>query len=205
MSDVTPTPASPQTAATVTAGLEIERQWKAHPGLRLPPSIGDWNAVGSRDELLVDHYYDTSDLQLAEQRARLRVRRAAEADVATLKRRMPSDGRLRHRIEIEGPFDGDPELSVAFVAARLLTQHPLTLLGRIVTARSTRVYALGARRVDVARDCVSYPVGRDEWRLEAEGEARDVLEIAQLLEELPLGLAPVRRGKVQTLLRRRAA
>jgi len=32
-----------------------------------------------------------------------------------------------------------------------------------------------------------------------------VLEIGQLLERLALGLAPVRRGKVQTLLRRRAA
>lgn len=205
MSVVTPTPASPQTAATVTAGLEIERQWRVHQGLRLPLSIGDWNAVDHRDELLVDYYYDTEDLQLAAQRARLRVRRAAAADIATLKRRVSSDGALRRRIEIEGPYDGDPESSVAFVAARLLTQRPLALLGRIVTARATRVYTCGQRSVEVARDRVSYPVGADEWRLEAEGEAGDVLEIGELLDALPLDLAPVRRGKVQTLLRRRAA
>jgi inorganic triphosphatase YgiF len=205
VSDVTPPTASLPTPTAVTAGLEIERQWRAHPGLRLPESIGDWCAIDHRDELLVDYYYDTADLQLAGQRARLRVRRAAAADIATLKRRVSSDGHLRRRIEIEGPYDGDPETSVAFVAARLLTQRPLTLLGRIVTARATRVYSLGTRRVEVARDRVSYPVGRDEWRLEAEGEARDVLEIGHMLERLPLGLAPVRRGKVQTLLRRCAA
>jgi inorganic triphosphatase YgiF len=202
---VTPTTASLRTPAAVTAGLEIERQWRAHASLRLPASIGPWQAVDHRDELLVDHYYDTADLQLAQQRARLRVRRADTADIATLKRHVSSDDRMRRRIEIEGPCIGDPEASVAFVAARLLTEHPLTLLGRIVTTRTTRVYALGARSVEVARDRVSYPVGRDEWRLEAEGEARDVLEIGHLLERLPLGLAPVRRGKVQTLLRRCAA
>jgi inorganic triphosphatase YgiF len=202
---VTPITTSPQIPVAVTAGLEIERQWRAHASLRLPQAIGPWRAVDHRDELLVDYYYDTADLQLAVQRARLRVRRAAAADIATLKRRVSSDGRLRRRIEIEGPYDGDPETSVAFVAARLLTQHPLTLLGRIVTARATRVYSLGGRRIEVARDRVSYPVGPDEWRLEAEGDARDVLEIGRLLELLPLGLAPVRRGKVQTLLRRCAA
>jgi inorganic triphosphatase YgiF len=205
VSGVIPSSASPQTPPAVTAGLEIERQWRAHPGLRLPDAIGGWQAVDGRDELLVDHYYDTEDLRLAEQRARLRVRRAAASDIATLKRRMASDGNLRRRIEIEGPYDGDPETSVAFIAARLLTQHPLALLGRIVTARTTRVYAFGARSVEIARDRVSYPVGADEWRLEAEGEARDVHDIGQLLERLSLGLAPVRRGKVQTLLRRGAA
>jgi adenosylmethionine---8-amino-7-oxononanoate aminotransferase len=70
---------------------------------------------------------------------------------------------------------------VAFIAARLLTLHPLERLGRIVTARTTRVYGLGDRRVEVARDRVSYPVGADEWRVEAEGAAGDVDEIARLL------------------------
>jgi hypothetical protein len=94
---------------------------------------------------------------------------------------------------------------VAFIAARLLTLHPLERMGRIVTARTTHVYARGERQVEVASDRVSYPVGDDEWRLEAEGAAEDVNEIAHLLERLPLGLEPVRRGKVQTLLRRCAA
>ena len=112
---------------------------------------------------------------------------------------------LRRRVEIEGPCDGDPELSAAFVAARLLTLQPLVELGRIVTARVIRVYAHGERTVEVVRDCVSYPVGADEWRLEAEGEVADVIELGELLERMPLGLAPVRRGKVRTLLQRCAA
>ena len=99
----------------------------------------------------------------------------------------------------------DPETSVAFVAARLLTLKPLIEVGRIVTARSTRIYANAERTLELARDRVSYPVGDDEWRLEAEGETSDVEEFAMLLERLPLGLAPVRHGKVQTLLRRCAA
>jgi inorganic triphosphatase YgiF len=189
----------------VTAGIEIERQWRAHAALRLPLVIGAWRAVSERDHRLVDHYYDTTDLQLAGQRARLRVRRSEASEVATLKRRVSSGGRLRRRIEIEGPCEGDPEASVAFIAARLLTLHPLELIGRIVTARTAHVYARGERRVEIARDRVSYSVGGDEWRLEFEGAADDVNEIAQLLERLPLGLEPVRRGKVQTLLRRGAA
>jgi inorganic triphosphatase YgiF len=189
----------------ITAGVEIERQWRAHAGLRLPPLLGAWRALAERDLRLVDHYYDTADLQLAEQRARLRVRCSDEADVATLKRRVSSGDRLRRRIEIEGPCGGDPEASVAFIAARLLTLHPLERIGRIVTARTAHVYACGERRIEIARDRVSYPVGGDEWRLEAEGAADDVNEIAGLLERLPLGLEPVRRGKVQTLLRRSAA
>ena len=42
-------------------------------------------------------------------------------------------------------------------------------------------------------------------RLEAEGEAGDVTELGALLDRMPLGLAPVRRGKVRTLLQRCAA
>ncbi|HEY3613079.1 MAG TPA: hypothetical protein VGK92_05210, partial [Gaiellales bacterium] len=117
----------------------------------------------------------------------------------------PSGGRLRRRIEIEGPCDGDPETSVAFVAARLLTLQPLDRIGRIATARTVRVYVCGERAVELARDRVSYPVGADEWRLEAEGAADDVDEIGRLLEQLELGLGRVRRGKVQTLLPRGAA
>jgi uncharacterized protein YjbK len=205
VSDVAPSLLSVRTPATVTAGLEIERQWRAHARLRLPRAIGTWKAVESRESRLVDNYFDTTDLELAGHRARLRVRRADDSQVATLKRRVPSGSRLRRRIEIEGPYDGDPETSVAFLAARLLTLQPLDEIGRIVTARTTMVYARDERTVELARDCVSYPVGSDEWRLEAEGEADDVAEIARLLDGMPLGLAPVRRGKVQTLLRRCAA
>lgn len=144
-------------------------------------------------------------MQLDSRRARLRLRNMEACELATLKRRVASNGGLRRSIEIEGPFDGDPETSVAFVAARLLTLKPLVEIGRIVTARSTRIYVKAEQTVEVARDCVSYPVGDDEWRLEAEGDTRDVEEIARLLERMPLGLEPVRRGKVQTLLRRCAA
>jgi uncharacterized protein YjbK len=189
----------------VVAGYEIERQWRAHPNLRLPSRIGLWCAVDGHYDRLVDSYYDTHDLQLDGRRARLRLRRAAMYEVATLKRRVPAAAGLRRRIEIEGPCDGDPETSVAFVAARLLTLQPLEEIGRIVTARTTRVYAHGERRVEVVRDHVVYPRGGDEWRVEAEGAAADVNELAHLLEDLPLGLQPVRRGKVQTMLRRAAA
>ena len=195
---------SARTDAPVAA-FEIERQWRAHPSLQLPLTVGAWRAVADRRERLLDHYYDTADLQLDRQRARLRLRTSGSGEVATLKRHVTSSAGLRRRIEIEGPCEGDPETSVAFVAARLLTLHPLVELGRIVTARATRIYAHGERTVEVVRDCVSYPVGEDEWRLEAEGEADDVSELGALLERMPLGLAPVRRGKVQTLLRRCAA
>jgi inorganic triphosphatase YgiF len=196
---------SPRSLTPIAAGFEVERQWRAHASLRLPSALGTWHAVDDHSDRLVDHYYDTADLQLHEQRARLRLRTAGAIEIATLKRRVSASAGLRRRIEIEGPCGADPEASVAFVAARLLTLQPLVEIGRIVTARTTRVYAHGDRAVEVVRDCVSYPVGGDEWRLEAEGEAGDVSEIAELLERLPLGLAPVRRGKVQTLLRRCAA
>jgi inorganic triphosphatase YgiF len=190
--------------ATV-AGIEVERQWRAHSRLHLPSRIGSWKAIEDRYDRLIDHYYDTFDMHLQSQRARLRLRRAGASEVATLKRRVTSSGGLRRSIEIEGAFEHDPETSVAFVAARLLTLKPLIEVGRIVTARSTRIYANAERTLELARDRVSYPVGDDEWRLEAEGETSDVEEFAMLLERLPLGLAPVRHGKVQTLLRRCAA
>jgi CYTH domain len=191
---------------TVAAGFEIERQWRAHPRLHLPAAVGDWRVTDESSERLVDRYYDTADLDLDARRARLRVRSGEASEVATLKRRVSSIAGLRRRIEIEGPCDGgDPETSVAFVAARLLTLRPLLEIGHIETDRTTRIYALGERSVQLMRDCVSYPVGADEWRLEAEGSVEDVKAIAGLLERLPLGLAPVGRGKVQTLLRRCAA
>lgn len=196
---------SPRALTPIAAGFEVEHQWRAHASLRLPVAIGAWRAVDDYSDRLVDHYYDTADLQLDGQRARLRLRTAGAIEIATLKRRVSSSAGLRRRIEIEGPCHGDPETSVAFVAARLLTLQPLVEIGRIVTARTTRIYAHGERAVEVVRDCVSYPVGGDEWRLEAEGAPGDVSEIAALIERLSLGLAPVRRGKVQTLLRRCAA
>jgi inorganic triphosphatase YgiF len=168
-------------------------------------AIGAWRVVEHREERLIDRYYDTADLELHRLRARLRVRRSESRTCSTLKRRISSSGGLRRRIEIEGPCMADPEDSIAFVAARLLTLHPLAEMGRIVTARATHIYARGDRAVEVVRDRISYPVGEDEWRLEAEGEADDVTELAAQLERLSLGLAPVRRGKVQTLLRRCAA
>jgi inorganic triphosphatase YgiF len=182
--------------------LEVERQWRAHPGLRLPARIGAWHAIERHAQVLVDRYYDTPELQLHEQRMRLRVRRSHERAVSTLKRRLGSASGLRRRIEIEGPCEGDPEISLAFVAARLVTLEPLREFGTIVTRRTTSVYELDRRRIEVVRDHVSYPAGSDEWRLEAEGLPDDVNELAALLETLPLGLAPVRRGKVQTLLKR---
>jgi uncharacterized protein YjbK len=198
-------PSALSTTTTVSAGLEIERQWRAHPSLRLPAEIGEWHAVEDLDERLFDHYYDTADMELHRRRARLRVRRSHVLTYSTLKRRVSSTAGLRRRIEIEGPCARDPETSVAFIAARLLTLQPLVEIGHIVTARATRVYTSQGRAVEVVRDRVTYPVGRDEWRLEVEGEADDVTQVAMLLEQLRLGLAPVRRGKVQTLLRRCAA
>ena len=193
------------TTTTASAGFEIERQWRAHPDLRLPAEIGEWRCVRDLDERLFDYYYDTSDLELHRRRARLRVRTSDALIYATLKRRISSTAGLRRRVEIEGPCTPDPETSVAFIAARLLTLKPLVEIGRIITARATRIYTCQGRGVEVVWDRVTYPIGRDEWRLEVEGEADDVTEVAVLLEQLRLGLAPVRRGKVQTLLRRCAA
>ncbi len=134
------------------------------------------------------------------------MRSSDEAEVATLKRRVSSGGRLRRRIEIEGPCHGDPETSVAFVAARLLTLQPLE------RDRPHRDGAHGARLrlrrapVELARDRVSYPVGDDEWRLEAEGAADDVERDRLACSSGSRSASqPVRRGKVQTLLRRCAA
>ena len=193
------------TMTTVSAGVEIERQWRAHPGLRLPAEIAEWRCVDELDERLVDHYYDTAKMELHRRRARLRVRRSEALTSSTLKRRISSTAGLRRRIEIEGPCAHDPEASLAFVAARLLTLQPLRPIGHIITARATRIYTYEGRRVEVVRDRVRYPIGRDEWRLEVEGAAEDVTRVADVLEQLRLGLAPVRRGKIQTLLRRCAA
>jgi CYTH domain len=198
-------PTSIQSRPPTVAGYEIERQWRAHPALHLPSRIGTWSAVDGHYDRLVDTYYDTRDLLLDGRRARLRLRRTTFYEVATLKRRVTATGGIRHRIEIEGPYDGDPETSVAFVAARLLTMRPLFEIGSIVTARTTRIYESLGRRVEMVRDHVSYATGGDEWRVEAEGAAADVNELAELLEDMPLGLQPVRRGKVQTMLRRAAA
>jgi hypothetical protein len=77
---VTPSLAAVGSPAAVTAGVEIERQWRAHAGLRLPPAIGAWRLVAQRDLRLADHYYDTADSQLAEQRAQY----AEEVDAALI-------------------------------------------------------------------------------------------------------------------------
>jgi inorganic triphosphatase YgiF len=198
-------PTALSTTTSVSAGFEIEHQWRAHPSLRLPAEIGEWQALEDVDERLVDHYYDTAGMELHERRARLRVRRSHALTYSTLKRRISSTAGLRRRIEIEGPCAHDLETSVAFIAARLLTLQPLLEIGHIITARVTRVYTYQGRAVEIVKDQVTYPVGRDEWRLEVEGDADDVTQVAMLLEQLRLGLAPVRRGKVQTLLHRRAA
>jgi hypothetical protein len=188
-----------------SADFEIERQWRAGPGTRVPSWIGPWRAVEETEALLLDRYFDTRDLQLAATRSRLRIRSTPAGDIATLKRRVANRGRLRHRIEIEGPCDADPERSVPFVAARLLTLDPLHEIGTIQTRRVNRLYRRGQRMVEVARDEIGYRSGPSEWRIEVEGDAADVAEVAQLLEVRVPGLAPVRRGKVQEMLSRRAA
>ena len=66
-------------ATSVSACVEVERQWRAHASLRLPAAIGDWRLVDALEERLVDHYYDTTDLELHAQRVRLRVRRSDSA------------------------------------------------------------------------------------------------------------------------------
>jgi uncharacterized protein YjbK len=197
--------AASATTSTISAGFEIERQWRSQPGVRLPAEIGEWSCVRALDERLLDHYFDTADMELHRRRVRLRVRRSEALRYSTLKRRISTTSGLRRRVEIEGPCAHDPETSAAFIAARLLTLQPFVEIGRIITARTTSVYVSQGRAVEIVRDRVTYPIGQDEWRLEVEGEADDVNHIALLLERLRLGLAPVRRGKVQTLLRRSAA
>jgi inorganic triphosphatase YgiF len=188
-----------------TAGFEVERQWRAMPGVVLPAELGDWRLDVESDALLVDRYFDTADLQLHASRSRLRIRTTPAGPIATLKRRVGSGGRLRRRIEIEAPCEADPEQSIPFVAARLLTLDPLHEIGTIRTRRLSRSYRLENRVVEVVRDRVRYDTGADEWRLELEGDPDDVRTVGRLLERRVPGLAAVRRGKVQTMLARRAA
>jgi hypothetical protein len=197
--------ANPELRLRASAGIEVERQWRAQPETRLPTSLGDWRSLDERSLVLLDRYFDTPDFQLDATRSRLRLRRSSGTTVATLKRNVGTADGLRQRIEIEGPCDADPEASVPFVAARLLTLDPLEEIGRIRTQRVARLYGCGERLVEVSTDQVAYRTGPDEWRVEAEGAASDVTELSQLLEARVAGLKPVRRGKVQTMLHRRAA
>jgi adenylate cyclase class IV len=198
-------PITPFPEPRTIAALEIERQWSATPFTHLPARLGAWRAVDGHESVLVDTYFDTADRRLEWSRARLRVRATGTETLATLKRRVGRSGDLRRKVEIEGPCGDDPEQSVPFLAARLLTLDPLHELGVISTRRTTTVYRRDDRRVEVAHDEVDYPRGGPEWRLEAEGHADDVSELARLLEQRVDGLAAVRRGKVQTLLHRLAA
>src|SRR5450432_3184553 len=108
---MTPAAISAVTDGSVSAGLEIERQWRAHARLRLPSAIGAWSVVDCHESRLVDSYYDTSELELHSKRARLRIRRSQGLEISTLKRRVSSDAGLRRRIDIDGPCEGAPETS----------------------------------------------------------------------------------------------
>jgi inorganic triphosphatase YgiF len=172
-------------------GVEIERQWLAPDDVELPDRIGPFEAGDVEQRTIVDTYLDTADRALREGGGRLRIRIQNGRRLATFKRSLvgAADG-VRRREEVEGPADGDPELSDAFVAARALSDEPLTPVGTLHTDRSAREYRHGAHVVEAVVDRLRYPDGSTETRVEAEGDEESVVAFAIELERAVSGLEP---------------
>ena len=124
--------------------LEIERQWLAPDDVELPDTIGPFRGEDIEQRTIVDTYLDTADLALRAGGGRLRLRTQNGRQLATFKRSLvgAADG-IRRREEVEGPVEGDPERSDAFVAARSLSSAPLAPVGTLHTARAARMYRSG--------------------------------------------------------------
>ncbi len=185
--------------------VEVERQWLAPKGVRLPARIGAWTMVDEHGANMIDRYFDTTLLCLADRRARLRVRSSAHEDIATLKRRLPGSAGERRKLELQAPAGDDPQASAPFLAAGLITDAPLREIGAIRTRRLTRIYRRDKLAVEVVRDHVGYKWGATIWRVEAEGPEAAVRAFAADIEAAVPGLRPARQGKVATLFERHRA
>ena len=127
--------------------VEIERQWIAPDDVELPDAIGPFRGEDVEQRTIVDTYLDTPDFALRDGGGRLRLRTQNGRQLATFKRSLvgEADG-VRRREEVEGPVEGDPESSDAFVAARSLSSAPLAPVGTLHTERAARSTAPGPSR-----------------------------------------------------------
>jgi inorganic triphosphatase YgiF len=184
-------------------GVEIERQWLAPDDVELPERIGPFEAGEIEPRTIVDTYLDTADRALRAGGGRLRIRVQNGRQLATFKRSLEgaADG-VRRREEVEGPADGDPELSDAFRAARALSAAALEPVGTLHTERTAREYRHGALVVEAVIDHLRYPDGSEETRVEAEGDEESVEAFARELEEAVAGIAPASTTKGAELARR---
>jgi inorganic triphosphatase YgiF len=184
-------------------GIEIERQWLAPRDVVLPERIGPFQAAEVEQRTIVDTYLDTADAALRAGGGRLRIRLQNGRRLATFKRSLEgaADG-VRRREEVEGPADGDPELSDAFRAARTLTSDALEPVGTLHTDRAARAYRHDALSVEAVIDHLRYPDGSEETRVEAEGDEQSVDAFSRELERAIGGLVPAATTKGAELSRR---
>lgn len=184
-------------------GFEIERQWLAPDDVELPDRIGPFEGGDVESRSIVDTYLDTAERSLRDGGGRLRIRIQNGRTLATFKQSLtgPVDS-VRRREEIEGPADGDPELSDAFRAARALSSDPLAPVGTLHTDRSAREYRHGELVVEAVIDHLRYPDGSQETRVEAEGDEASVVAFAPELERVVAGLEPAATTKGEELARR---
>jgi inorganic triphosphatase YgiF len=184
-------------------GIEIERQWIAPDDVELPGRIGSFRSGEDEQRTIVDTYLDTAGRALRDAGGRLRTRVQNGRRLATFKRSLEGavDG-IRRREEVEGPADGDPELSDAFRAARALSSEPLVPVGTLHTNRTAREYRHGDLVVEAVVDHLRYPDGSEETRVEAEGDEASVEAFCPELErELP-ALVPAATTKGAELAKR---
>jgi inorganic triphosphatase YgiF len=183
--------------------LEIERQWLAPDDVELPDTIGPFRGEDVEQRAIVDTYLDTPDFALRSGGGRLRLRTQNGRQLATFKRSLvgEADG-IRRREEVEGPVEGDPESSDAFVAARSLSSAPLAPVGTLHTTRAARVYRSGPLAVEAVVDHLRYPDGSTETRVEAEGDEQSVTAFAQELHRVVPGIEPALTTKGAELARR---
>lgn len=186
-------------------GIEIERQWIAPDDVELPDRIGPFEAGEVEQRTIVDTYLDSADKDLREGGGRLRIRVQNGRRLATFKRSLEgaADG-VRRREEVEGPADGDPELSDAFRAARCLCSEPLQPVGTLHTDRTAREYRHGSFVVEAVIDRLRYPDGSEETRVEAEGDEESVEAFARELTHVIAGIEPAATTKGAELSRRLA-
>jgi inorganic triphosphatase YgiF len=184
-------------------GIEIERQWIAPDDVELPDRIGPFAGGDVELRSIVDTYLDTAERALRDGGGRLRIRVQNGRRLATFKQSLagPLDG-VRRREEVEGPADGDPELSDAFRAARALSTDPLTPVGTLHTDRRARDYRHGDLVVEAVVDHLRYPDGSRETRVEAEGDEASVEAFARALELTIAGVEAATTTKGAELARR---
>jgi inorganic triphosphatase YgiF len=183
--------------------VEIERQWLAPDDVELPDTIGPFRGDEVEQRTIVDTYLDTADAALRAGGGRLRLRTQNGRQLATFKRSLEGtvDG-VRRREEVEGPVEGDPERSDAFVAARSLSAAPLKPVGTLHTARAAREYRDGDLVVEAVVDHLRYPDGSTETRIEAEGDEPSVEAFARELALVVAGVEPAPTTKGAELARR---